>query len=709
MKITKKLIERIILCAVAVVTAAVLAIIPISSYVSYLNYVEENSTENSGGGSVAKKPVLQSIDAELKEGVQYYANDIAEARPEHFIVTATYQVEGEEPYTEVLEEDKYDVSTANDFYAKGGDITVSFRGKSDKVSVTLVPVALEKIEIGVTPYTVKYAVGSTFDASGMVVNAVYNDGSVKELEFGEYTVDKTSALTTSDNKVTLKYTEGAVEKTADLEIGVSTTLNNGDVEKIVIVDEAIVNAGDVLTNVAMEVNAVYESGNRKPLTSSEYTVNGSSGAVSFGKEYEIDVVYKADTTKTVTTNVIVRNTIQGENGVIVGGSKNTEAEYEVIDGAFIATGKNVTFAGGFSKSILNGNEGSLAFTFDSETESVGNITMRCSNSYCCFANGTNKNNGYLMQPLQINTILDLTINGREVQVPTNVVLKGCGPYLEDTDEYAPLFGVYYEFTFENVTFDAGVNNVKFNFKPSTVGATNCWGESPSTMNVDYVHFDTIGNEIPQAATITAIEISNSVNLEYGTPCADVTVPVIATLNNGTKVPLSSDKYTVSITGRDAGASYVQFGDNSITVILKEDETITATKTVSVETFEDLIVLNADVVVENNKVMYVFSGYSVGYDAEDLQFFDGNTVYEFSSFNFTPTTFEFKIDVTDLSNRTIYPHLKVDGVNYVNGANDNGDIRGNGLTFTNDKSVTLSGKKYTLKTAYSMPTLVITNA
>ena len=695
-----RIIEAIVLLLGVLATAFVVIAIPMKSYNEYKDYLAAIEQQNEENKQAAIKPVLESITVSLKEGVRYFANDMAEARVEDFIVVANY-TKGEESYSEPVEEGKFSVKTAADFYSVGGDITVSYRNASVVIKVELEPVLLESIDVKVAPYTVKYAAGSTFDNTGMIITAVYNDGSVKTLSGEDYVVDMSTALTTSDKKVTVSYTEGELVKTVDVEIAVSETLDDGAVKSIVIVDNAIVNAGDVITNAAMEVNAIYESGNRKLLSSDEYTVSGADTALEFGKTYELTVTYNADPTKSAKTDVIVRQTVQGEDGVIVGGSKKTETEYVIIDGVITETANAVTFAGNFSQSVLNGKEASLTLTVFSAAETVGNITMRCSNSYNVYANGVNKDDGYMMQPLQINTILDLTINGKEVKVPATVILKGCGPYTD----YAPLYGIYYEFVIEDVQLDAGVNNVEFRFKRSTTGAVNCWGESPSTLNIDYVHFDTLGNEIPDDYTIEAIEITDEIKVEYGQSFDSVVAPIIATINNGSKIGISSDLVTVEVLG-GKGEDIFLFDTYTIKATLISDPTISATKEVSIEKFEAFTVLHAGVEIAGGRVYYVFSGESIGYTAEDLEFFDGTTKFPLIT-EFTYNTVVFKIDVTDIATgTTIYPHLKLKGMMYNNGANSNGDIRDRGLQFTDGQRVSLNGKTYTISNKWSMPALIV---
>ena len=686
-----KIIEIIVLLVGLLITAAIVVKIPLDSYNEYKDYLAQIEEANKP----EIKAELESITVQLKEGVRYFANDTAEVRADHFTVTANY-IKGEESYSEPVEEGKFTVTSPTDFYANGGDVVVKYKNQSVTLSIELEPVVVETLELLDTPYTVKYAEGSTFDATGMVIQAVYNDGSSKIISADEYVVDTQTALTTSDNKVTVSYQIGDIIKTVDVEIGVSKTLDNGAVKSIAI-SNALVNAGDTLDNATITVIATYDSGNRKALSNEEYTISGSDEAVKFGKAYELTVTYNEDSTKTAKSKVIVRQTLQGEDGVIVGGKKNTEDEYVIIDGVITKLENTVSFAGNFSKVVTNGTEGSLTLVINSETATIGDITMRCGNSYLLGSTGN-----YWMQPLQINTILDLTINGREVQIPASVILKGCGPHAD----YAPLYGIYYEFTFEDVQLDPGQNVVKFNFKKSTVGALNCWGETPSTMNIDYVNFDTIGNDVPDNYDIEKIHVSNALNITYKQPFEDLTVPATATITGGTVIGLDPSLYNVTIKGADEGDTYFRFRTYTIEVSLKSDPSVKDSIEYTVPEFKSFTVLNAGVEIVDGKVYYVFSGNSTCYDAEDLVFFDGAETYKLIT-SFTEDTFVFKIDATDLpAGLTIYPHLSIEGRNYNNGANANGDIRGNGLTFTNGQSVKHGGKVYTIKTQYSMPTLVI---
>ena len=687
-----KILEILILLLGLLITAAIVVKIPLDSYNAHKDYLAQVEEANKP----EVKAELVSINVTLNEGVRYFANDIAEVKPEHFTVTANY-VKGEESYSEAVELGKFTVTSPADFYANGGDVVIKFKTQSVTLNFKLEPVVMEALEIVQNPYTVHYAQGTNFDATGMIVKGIYNDGSSKILDAGEYDVDTTSALGLSDKEVKISYKVGEAVITAGVKINVTETVNDGQVTSLIIVGNPIVNAGSAIATASIEVNAVYESGNRKLLSANEYTISGSTEATKLGKSYTLTVTYNADSTKTASAKAVVRQTIQGEDGTIVGGQVKTETEYVIIDGVITETANKVSFAGNFSKTVTNGNEGSVTFVINSETMSVGNITMRCGNSYLVGSSGN-----YSMKPLQINTILDLTINGREVQVPANVVLKGCGPW----ESYAPLYGIYYEFTFENVQLDPGVNVVKFNFKKSTVGATNTWGETPSTMNIDYVHFDTVGNEVPDNYEIEGLKIADSFNVEFKQSFDTLEVPVTAIITGGSTIAISPDVYSVNIIGAKEGETYFKFRTYTIEVVLKSNPNVKASYEFTIEEFKSFAVLNAYVEVDGDKVYYVLTGDCTGYDADDFVLFDGQVKYPFIA-TFGEDTFVFKYDATAMKiGEKLYPHITVEGVNYANGSNSSGDVMGNGLTFVDGQTVKFDGKRYSIKGIYSMPVLEV---
>ncbi len=691
-----KIIEIILLVAGILLTVAIVIAIPLKSYYDYEDYLAKLLEASKP----EPKSVLESISVELKEGVKYFKNDLADPKPTDFIVTAHYKLDGE-AYTEVVEDGKFSVSVPNDFYSVGGEISITYKKMTVTFRVELIPVTLESLTVVKNPYKVRYQTGTSFDAEGMVLCAVYNDGSTKTIPAEKYVID-TKELTPADESVTVSYTEGETTKTVAVPITVSDVLHDGAVVAMLLGGDAIVQSGNKLSDTDMEISVIYESGNRRRLTQEEYTVSGGNTVAQLGRAYNITVTYNEDSAISLATGVIVRTIVQGEDGVIVGGKRNQEAEYAVVDGTIVSQGKNTGFAGDFAKAVFNGNEGSVTFQLTSESETVGNFTMRCANSYCCYANGVDAAAGYVMKPLQINTILDLIVNGQEVAIPDSLVLKGSGPH----GSFAPLYNIYYDVVFENIALEPGENTIKVKFKYSTNGAANVWGQSPSTLNIDCVSFDAVGNEIPDDFVIERIEISSNYQVKVNQRFDLIKPSVYALLEDGTRIRVDQSLFDFEIAGGEEGAIRVTYGKYTITAILKSNPSVRASR--EIESI-GVKIFNVSLEQVDDKVYYVFRGTQYGCTAEDLQFFDGTTVYDLIT-EINGGEIVFKIDVTLLpAGVKIYPHLKVRGVNYFNGENENGDIMGYELVFTNHQQVTLNGQVYELVRDYSMPSLKITAA
>jgi len=90
---------------------------------------------------------------------------------------------------------------------------------SATITVNAAP-ALSSIAITTAPTKTTYKEGQTFDPTGMVVTATFADDSEEDVT-ASCTWTPSGALSTSDAKVTISYTENAVTKTADQAITVT--------------------------------------------------------------------------------------------------------------------------------------------------------------------------------------------------------------------------------------------------------------------------------------------------------------------------------------------------------------------------------------------------------------------------------------------------------------------------------------------------------
>jgi len=84
---------------------------------------------------------------------------------------------------------------------------------------------LTSIKIQTPPTKTIYNAGEKFNISGMVVKAVYSDGTEKEIT--DYKYSPSDELSTTSKRITITYTENGVTKTANQSI----TINSTDINK----------------------------------------------------------------------------------------------------------------------------------------------------------------------------------------------------------------------------------------------------------------------------------------------------------------------------------------------------------------------------------------------------------------------------------------------------------------------------------------------
>lgn len=436
-----------------------------------------------------------SMSAKVKDGVTYFNNNLAKPKPEDFEVKVKFlrgDVENSYFMTTLdYQKHPYKIKTQDEyFYKNGGKITITYKDISTEIDYELVDVELVNLEVVSDPYKVVYKSGEVFDSNGLELKAIFNDGSTKLIEENECSFDSKN-ITNSTKEIIASYSQGDITKTTPIPIKISETVNDTTFASMRLKGNVYCLCDNTFDNLTANVVGVYESGNSKLLSKSEYFVKDGTELAIFGRKYEKEIVLTSNNSISLKTAVIISNKIEAESMTFVGGSKKTEEEYyQGLDGKIISSGISTTFVGDFAKTVQAGKTAYLKANITSENDTKTDITFRCSNSYCV----QNASKQYLIKPLQINTICDIYVNyedGKEeqIEINDNVVLKGCGP----NSTYAPLFGIYNEFVLQDVTLKKGVNGFTLSFKSCTdKEAVNCWGESPSTLNVDFVRFDTLG-------------------------------------------------------------------------------------------------------------------------------------------------------------------------------------------------------------------------
>lgn len=204
---------------------------------------------------------LESISVTKEPAVMNYSiGDTFD--PTDMEVTATYVYGNEEVERTVS---GYTCDTSAFTSAGTKDVTVSYTlgdvTKTTTVEVTVSETELEKIELTKAPDKSFYRVGETFDPAGMVITAVYDNGTEKEVTAYRVSSD---ALTAKTDFVEVTYGNKSVK--------VDVTMNL--VERIAITevpDKIDYVEGDIFDAVGMEVTAYYKDGSAVVTDQIRYT------------------------------------------------------------------------------------------------------------------------------------------------------------------------------------------------------------------------------------------------------------------------------------------------------------------------------------------------------------------------------------------------------------------------------------------------------
>ncbi|MCD8158635.1 MAG: bacterial Ig-like domain-containing protein [Clostridiales bacterium] len=166
-----------------------------------------------------------------------------------------------------------DYSISNSTLTSGTMLVyITYDGLYTTTSVTVSDKTITGIEIATLPDKTSYVAGQTFDSSGMIVNAVYSDGSTAEVT--GYSISP-STLSVNDTNVLVTY--------GNYFASVSVSVAAKEIESISIVEKPSKTEyveGEVFDPSGMIVEATYNDGSTSYLTSSEYTYSTSALATS---------------------------------------------------------------------------------------------------------------------------------------------------------------------------------------------------------------------------------------------------------------------------------------------------------------------------------------------------------------------------------------------------------------------------------------------
>ncbi|MBU9726215.1 bacterial Ig-like domain-containing protein [Diplocloster modestus] len=227
---------------------------------------------------------------------------------------------------------------------------------------------LTGIEIKAEPEKNTYYAGEEFDASGLKVNAVYNNDSKQELDKEAYTVTGFDSATEGDKTITVSYRGYAAEFTVQVAKAPAMT-------GIRIAQEpykTVYEPAEELDLNGLAVKAVYDNGTEQDVLLSECSIEGFSSETGgtktikvsyqeFSAEFEIEVKAAVTPEKVLTSIRIDQNPgkmeyLIGEelnlDGLVVTAVYDDESEEPLAGGSYSVTG------------------------FDSDTEGTKTVTIQ---------------------------------------------------------------------------------------------------------------------------------------------------------------------------------------------------------------------------------------------------------------------------------------------------------------------------------------------
>lgn len=157
----------------------------------------------------------------------------------------------------------YSITNGTNLALGQTSVTISYKGKTTTQAIEVVENSIESISIKNPPTKTEYIAGDDFDATGMEIEATYQDGTTKTIT--DYTIKDGKNLKNGQTTVTIEYEGKAVTQ--------AITVQSNPVEKIEIKqapDKVNYVEGQNFNTTGMIVEVTYENGTVKQVE--DYTV-----------------------------------------------------------------------------------------------------------------------------------------------------------------------------------------------------------------------------------------------------------------------------------------------------------------------------------------------------------------------------------------------------------------------------------------------------
>lgn len=346
------------------------------------------------------------------------------------------------------------------------EITVTSGDYTAKIEVTAK--AQTGVKITTPPTTVEYANGMAFDPTGMVVVAVYDDGS--EQVVTDYTIEPSDGLPAGTESVTIRH--NGFTATQPVTVTADEVL-----ERIVVtgVPQTELAVGDDLPAVSendITVTAYYFSGSSKQLSEGEYTIDIPTGKAQLGSAVIATLTDGSEVIGVCPFNVSETFNITDSN--VTGGHTYRD------DASWMGD----AYASDFVQNCIN--DSIVTFTITSASDCNAVLTLRGASGWVLEYDGSNL--PVNLGDMNCATMFDLEVNGQIVTIDPEAAFTG-GEYGTPSHENLAKWS---DAVLATVKLNAGENTVKLVFKAYKYeNNTTDDGMKQATPNIDCLTVTTV--------------------------------------------------------------------------------------------------------------------------------------------------------------------------------------------------------------------------
>jgi len=303
----------------------------------------------------------------------YYVNDVFD--PAGLSVTAYYWDGTTKQVTD------YKLSNPDMRTSGTKSVTVSYSLMSDTFNITVIDalppnVSINSIAIRQRPLKTVYIVKEEFDSDGLVIEAIYSDGSVKYIS--EYSISKPDMSTPGTKTIIINY----FDKTVSFNITVNTPPPGVILISISVTQKPVKIAyyvNEAFNSDGLVISANYSDGSSRHVTG--YSLNGTPDMSSAGTK-TINVNFEG---KTASFTITVTAAPQGKYLTSITVTKPPEKITYIVNETFNSAGLVVTanYSDGTSKQVnaslstpdmSSAGTKTITVTFEGKT-AVFNITV----------------------------------------------------------------------------------------------------------------------------------------------------------------------------------------------------------------------------------------------------------------------------------------------------------------------------------------------